>query len=543
MGGDVETIKERLDIAEVVGSYIKLEKAGQSYKARCPFHNEKTPSFYVSPARGSYYCFGCGAKGDIFTFVEQTEGIDFREALKVLADRAGVELKKFSRESQEEKTEKDKILEALEEATQFFENELASNDAAREYLKSRGITEESMKEWRLGYAPAEWRSLYGALLSKGYPEAILIKAGLIKKVEAGSGKNPYDVFRDRVMFPLKDTAGRVIAFSGRALSKETEPKYLNSPDTLVFTKHEVLYGLDKAKEKIRRKNYAILVEGQMDLVLSHQVGIDNTVASSGTAFTQAHLERLKKLSKRILLAFDGDRAGQMAAEKSTELALLLGLEVKIAALPEGKDPAELAQKDPQSWKEVLRQAKPAIEHFLDTLAKNESDGRKLGKWVEKKILPLIALLESAMERSHFVSLVAKRTGIKDEIVWEDLRRVKKPTLAKVGTQEEAKELEPSSSNVLVSRRERLEERLTEVRLWQKEMKGDSQEIESLKKEEAEIETHLEQEVLKEELSRLTVALAQAETSKDESNIEEVMRRVNELHKAVRKLEEKKSSVT
>src|SRR3990167_3947705 len=424
MGGDVETIKERLDIAEVVGGYVKLEKAGQSFKARCPFHSEKTPSFFVSPSRQSYYCFGCGAKGDIFTFVEQTEGVEFKEALKILADRAGVELKKFSPQNKAEQSEKERILEVLEEASSFFEKELSSNISAQKYLKTRGIGEESVKNWNLGFAPAEWRSLYTHLLSLGYKEEILLKAGLVKRVEPGSGKSPYDVFRDRITFPLKDSSGTVIAFSGRALAKETEPKYLNSPDTVVFKKHEVLYGLDKAKEKIRRKDYAVLVEGQIDLVMSHQVGIDNAIASSGTAFTAAHLERLKKLSKRIILAFDGDKAGAAAADKATELALSMGLEAKIARLPEGEDPAEVAKDDATRWKEVLRQSKPAIEHFLDLALESEPDRRKLGKLIEKKILPLIVLLESSIERSHFVSLIAKRTGIKEDIVWEDLKRVK-----------------------------------------------------------------------------------------------------------------------
>ncbi|MCR4279671.1 MAG: DNA primase [Candidatus Zambryskibacteria bacterium] len=424
MGGDVETIKERLDIAEVVSGYLKLEKAGQSYKARCPFHNEKTPSFFVSPGRQSFYCFGCGAKGDIFTFVEQVEGLDFRESLKLLAEKAGVELSRHSEESKEKKGEKDRILEVLEDATKFFEKMLGANASAQDYLKSRGISEASIGDWRIGYAPAEWRSLYGHLREEGHSEELLVKAGLIKKVEAGSGKNPYDVFRDRLIFPLKDASGRVIAFSGRALAKETEPKYLNSPDTPVFTKHEVLYGLDKAKDKIRRKDYAILVEGQMDLVLSHQSGVDNTVASSGTAFTQAHLERLKKLSKRIILAFDGDSAGEKAALKSAELALSLGLEVKIAKLPEGSDPADMASKDASSWKEVLRQAKPAIEHFLDLILGVESDQRKQGLAIKQEILPLITLLESSIERSHFISLIAKRTGIREEIIWEDLKKVK-----------------------------------------------------------------------------------------------------------------------
>lgn len=424
MGGDVETIKERLDIAEIVGEHVKLAKAGQSYKGRCPFHNEKTPSFFVSPARQSYYCFGCGAKGDIFTFVEETEGLDFKEALKVLAERAGVELKRYTPQSSVERSEKEKILEALEAAEDFFREELEKNPEAEKYIKSRGISTDSVKDWNLGYAPAEWRALYTHLLSLGYKEEILLKAGLVKRVEPGSGKSPYDTFRDRLVFPLRDASGVVIAFSGRALAKETEPKYLNSPDSIVFKKHEVLYGLDKAKDKIRRKDYAVLVEGQIDLVLSHQVGVDNTVASSGTAFTQTHLERLKKLSKRIILAFDGDSAGKVAADKATGLALSMGLEVKVARLPESKDPAEVAKDDPAKWKNILREAKPAIEHFLDLAIEGEKDPRKLGKLIEKKILPYLVLLESSIERSHFVSLISKKTGIKEEVVWEDLKRVK-----------------------------------------------------------------------------------------------------------------------
>src|SRR3990167_2649267 len=424
MRGDGETIKDRLDIAEVVGGYVKLEKAGQSFKARCPFHNEKTPSFFVSPSRQSYYCFGCGAKGDIFTFVEEVEGLEFREALKLLAEKAGVELSGRPEDSSAKRSEKEKILEALEEASQFFEKELGRHPEAKSYILSRGVSEASVKAWRIGYAPAEWRALCTHLREAGLPEEILIKAGLAKRTDQGSGKSPYDVFRDRIIFPLSDASGRIIAFSGRALAKETEPKYLNSPDTAVFTKHEVLYGLDKAKEKIRRKDYAVLVEGQMDLVLSHQAGVVNTVASSGTAFTATHLERLKRLSKRIILAFDGDKAGAAAADKATELALSMGLEAKIARLPEGEDPAEVAKDDATRWKEVLRQSKPAIEHFLDLALESEPDHRKLGKLIEKKILPLIVLLESSIERSHFVSLIAKRTGIKEDIVWEDLKRVK-----------------------------------------------------------------------------------------------------------------------
>jgi DNA primase len=431
MRGDVDTIKEKLDITEVVSGYVKLEKAGQSFKARCPFHNEKTPSFFVSPLRQSFYCFGCGVKGDIFTFIQEIEGLEFREALKFLAEKAGVELEYQRSES---RTEKDKVLGILEEATSFFEKELMNNKSALAYIASRGISDETIKKWRIGYIPGEWRLLYNHLQSLGFDKELIFKAGLIKLRDDGG--EPYDVFRDRIIFPLFDQNSRVIAFSGRALSKDTEParhasqseaggpKYLNSPDTMLFTKSEVLYGLDKAKTEIRKKDYAVLVEGQMDLVLSCQAGVLNTVAVSGTAFTEAHLERLRHLSSRIILAFDADIAGEKAAEKASLLGIHLGFEVKVADLPEGKDPAEIVKKNPQEWKEVLRQALPAVEFFFNKVEGKEKDSRKLGKQIEKKILPMIKLIKSAIEQSHFISMLAKRTGIREEILWEDLKRVR-----------------------------------------------------------------------------------------------------------------------
>lgn len=539
MGGDIETIKERLGIAEVVEGYVKLAKAGSSFKGRCPFHNEKTPSFFVSPLRGSYYCFGCGAKGDIFTFVEEMEGLSFKEALKNLAERAGVELK--GAPSREAKSERERLKDVLVVASEFFVTKLGEHEEARNYLLSRGIGAPTITAWKLGYAPAEWRALYTHLLALGFTKEVLLKAGLAKPV-TGAAKEPYDVFRDRLIFPLWDSNGDVVAFSGRALAKETEPKYLNTPETVLFAKHELLYGLDKAKGEIRKKNYTVLVEGQIDLVLSHQAGITNTVASSGTAFTAAHLERLKKLSQRIILAFDGDKAGEAAAEKAAILALSLGLEVKIARLPEGSDPADVIKRDSEAWKEILRHAKPAPEHFLDLILEREKDRRKAGKAIEGKLLPVIALLGSAIERSHFVSLIASRTGVKEEMVWEDLRRTKKPGTSSSGP---VSPITPVSPIVSQSKREKIEERLTEVRTWLAELRGSSApetEVESLEKEEKELLSHLRGEELKDELIHLSVALAQSETSKDEEGVTELTKKIQELHQELRKVEEGKKTL-
>jgi len=536
MRGDVDTIKEKLDIVELISGYVKLEKAGTSFKARCPFHNEKSPSFFVSPQRQNFYCFGCGVKGDIFTFVEDVEGLDFRGALKLLADKAGVELG-YS-EGGSSKAEKDKLLSVVEEATKFFEKELAGNETAHSYLASRGISDESIKIWRIGYAPALWRSLYEYLQSLGYDKELILKAGLAKISDTSASKGPYDVFRDRIIFPLADPNGRVIAFSGRVLSKETEPKYLNSPDTPLFTKSEVLYGLDKAKDEIRKKDYAILVEGQIDLVLSHQIGVSNTVASSGTAFTRAHLEKLKRFSSRIIIAFDGDVAGEKAGEKASELGIFLGLEVKIANLSKNLDPAEIIAQNSQDWKDILRHSLPAVELFFNKIEEREKDPRKIGKQIEKKILPIIKLMGSAIEQSHFISMLSKRTGIKEEIFWEDLKKIRKPDLS-FESRHDFKEENVLERKVSLSYREQVEGRLAEIKLWKKELSKLPRELALLEKEEKELTDNLSGLMLRDDLNSLLLELSQAEASKDVKLIDTLTAKIQKVHSLMGALEERR----
>ncbi len=540
MRSTVDSIKERLDIVEVVSSYLKLEKAGQNFKGKCPFHNEKTPSFFVSPSRQSYYCFGCGAKGDIFSIVEEMEGVDFKGALKTLAERAGVELEYSNRG--ESKSEKDKFYNALEDATIFFQSELEKNTEALKYLESRGVSKDSIKLWRLGFAPSEWRSIFSHLSAVGYSKEVLLKAGLIKQPQKEEKENPqisgegtpYDVFRGRIIFPIFDVNSKVIAFSGRALEKDTEPKYLNTPETSLFIKSEVLYGLDKAKDEIRKKNYSVLVEGQLDLVLSHQVGVKNVVASSGTAFTQTHLERLKRLSPRLILAFDGDLAGEKAAEKSSILGLSLGMEVKIAELPEGRDPADLSKKDPEEWKEVLRKSTHSIEFVLNKIIKNEKDDRKLGKAINAKVLPLLTLLESSIERSHFVSLISKKSGLKEEIIWDDLRKSKIPDILQIKNVQQTEDIQEEKKDKVHTRREQIEERLEEISFWKGQVDESTKEFEISQKEEVELKQRLTITILEEERSGL-----QAELARGPNEIEEL---VQKIHALSQKIDEEKRKI-
>jgi DNA primase len=477
----IETIKERLPVNEVIGAYVKLEKSGNTYKAKCPFHNEKSPSFFVSPDRGGYYCFGCGAKGDIFSFVEQFEGIDFKGALKILAEKAGVKL------IYDKKTdsERDTLLAAVEAATEFFEKQIEeANPSSKEalaYVTKRGITEKTRVEFRIGWAPEGWSNLHNYLKKKGFSDHILEKAGLIKKKDSSNSPIPpprgsyltptgassslqspvsnlsspisyYDRFRGRIMFPIFDSSGRVIAFSGRILHDDGKSaKYLNSPDTPLYDKSLVLYGLNKAKSEIRRMGYSILVEGQMDLVMSHQAGIKNTVASSGTALmappaaasqttvnstgstlnpienaARGNLDLIRRLSPNIILSFDSDKAGKAAAMRAVATtAISMGMAVKIANIEGGKDPADIVLENPEHWKEILRKAEHVVEFELKNVVTEVPDPYKRPRAIRERVFPFLARMESAMDKAHFVKMISDRAGISETAIWDDLKTVER----------------------------------------------------------------------------------------------------------------------
>lgn len=424
----VDQIKERLGIVDVVSSYLTLEKAGSNLKAKCPFHNEKTPSFFVSPSRNTFYCFGCGVKGDIFSFVEQFEGLDFKGALKVLSERAGVPL---AFENQSVRDERTRLYELLVEATSYYGRSLKNNKKVQAYLVLRGLTPETTLKFQIGYARSQWNALYDHLIGKGYSEKEIEKAGLIKLSESNSESGMkthkqryYDRFRGRVMFPIADSSGRVIAFSGRLFPEGDESaKYINSPETVLFSKSKVLYGYDKAKHTIRKANFSIVVEGQMDLLMSHQAGFPNTVALSGTALTIDQVKALKRLSSNIVLAYDADQAGVVSSGRSAELALSAGMDVKVATIPSGVDPADLARKGAKHLRDAVRTSKHIVDFYLDKLAEEKKDDRAYGRAVVERVLPFVGRIESKIDQAHFVGKVAQRLSISEDIVWEELAKI------------------------------------------------------------------------------------------------------------------------
>jgi len=457
-------------VEEVVSSYIKLEKAGANLKARCPFHNEKTPSFFVSPSRGSYYCFGCGASGDIFTFVEEFEGLDFKGALKLLAGRAGVELGKFDKKTEDEK---EKLYRAMEEATLYFEKNLKENKEVLQYLKSRGLNDESIKNFKIGFIKNDWRLLYSYLSIKGFTDTDIEKAGLAKKTDKGY----YDRFRGRIMFPINDSSGRVIAFTGRLFQDDGKSaKYLNSPETPIFSKNAVLYGVDKAKDYIRKNNFSILVEGQMDLILSHQAGYKNTIATSGTALSDSTVSKenvvsnlglIRRLSENLVLAFDADKAGFNATNRAGRIALTLGMDVKVADMPEGVDPADLISQHGSvegndAWREAIKNSKHIIEFLLNRVLKDyKDDRRKAGREIKEKILPYVDALESSIEKAHFIKKISDASNVPENALQDDLKKIEKELKYEKKEIEEAKE----SLNKLY-RKDYIERRLLGIAFWQ-----------------------------------------------------------------------------
>lgn len=410
-----DNIKDRLPITDVLSTYITLTPAGSQFKAKCPFHNERSASFSVSPERGLYYCFGCGAKGDIFTFVEQFEGVDKKGALKILADRAGIALTReyVSREST------DPLYDVLESTATRYQQELARNTIALDYLHGRGVTDATIAYFRIGYVPDEWRYVANTMKDEQHA-AIAERAGLIKKTPKGY----YDRFRKRVMFPLTDTSGRVVGFSGRLFPSDSEddkqsPKYLNSPETELFQKSRILFGFDKAKAAIRQHNFAIVVEGQMDCVLAHQAGFRNTVATSGTAVSDAaaadpsaNLAVLARLTPHVFLAFDGDAAGQKALDRAAIVALSLSMNPRVVPLPPGVDPADYIQAHgTEGWKELLKQSQHFILHQLRSIKRHELSPHVLVTMLKERIFPFLIKISSPIEQGSYIEAIAKELDI------------------------------------------------------------------------------------------------------------------------------------
>lgn len=412
-------IKSRLGIEDVVGTYLKLEKAGVNFRARCPFHNEKSPSFMVSPSRDTYHCFGCNKGGDIFSFVQEMEGVEFRDALRLLAERAGVEL---ASEQTGEEGRRSRLFSLMDDATEFYGRELQKMPLAEEYLRGRGVTAESIKSFRIGFAPKEWRTLANYLRSRKWRDTEIEEVGLgLPPKEGGSGL--YDRFRSRIMFPLMDGSGRVVGFSGRIFGgDETVAKYLNSPQTPLFDKSRLLYGFDRAKHAIREHGACILVEGQMDLVMSHQAGHKNTVATSGTALTDDHLRTIRRLTETLLMAFDPDAAGVRAARRGTDMALAAGFEVKAIYVPGERDPADIIRDDPAAWKSSVERAEHVISFMLRHLSGTVNDPRLLRERASKEVVPYLARLESPVLRAHFIREMANTLLLDEGPISEEVRR-------------------------------------------------------------------------------------------------------------------------
>ncbi|MDD5288627.1 MAG: DNA primase [Dehalococcoidales bacterium] len=433
----IDEVKQKLDIVEVIGQYVKLTKAGRNFKAVCPFHNEKTASFYVFPERQSWHCFGaCSIGGDIFSFVMKKEGLDFGEALRLLADKAGVSLPSGI-ERGPGKDEKEKLFQANEAAVQYYHNLLVNSPAgekAKNYLLSRGLTAKTITDFQLGFSPNAWELLKLYLLERGYSEAELLDAGLILKNEEGK---THDRFRTRLMFPIRDARGRTTGFSGRVLD-DSLPKYMNSPQTAVFDKSGTIYGIDMAGSAIRSKDVAIIVEGYMDVIVAHQYGFTNVVASMGTAITEKHIAILKKLTKNIALALDPDVAGEEAMLRCVEYENSLNTEVKVIILPPGKDPDEVIKENPDLWQELAGKAVPVIDYTIDmAVSRQDMSTASAKSQVANNLLSIIARVSDDIRRDHYLTKLSKLASISYNKLEGVLKEYLKPKSQKRGVEQPA----------------------------------------------------------------------------------------------------------
>jgi DNA primase len=482
MASIIETIKAKVDVAEEIGLVVALQKSGKALKGLCPFHNERTASFYVFPESQTWRCFGCNEGGDVFSFVQKQQGFEFREALHYLAEKAGVQVEEQGDRDPEAEREANATRERLRKLNEdallwFHQMLLRSKEAAeaRAYVQSRGISSDTVLSFALGYAPDQWEGLSHYLLTQGYTERELVVGGLAREREEksnggmleGNSGGVYDYFRNRLIFPIRDTRGRVIGFGGRALG-EGKPKYLNSPQTLLFEKNSVLYAIDMARDAIKQAHQVVIVEGYVDAVIAHQYGTRQTVACIGSAITEKHIQQLKKLTRQVTLALDPDAAGSAATEHGIQEALSsydrvmvpiplpagkaegkrqngqaktrsqsrqqlhgvihleeqVDVEINVVELPDGKDPDEIIQQDLPGWLYRVSHPVPLVEYYFKTKTA-DLNLREPGGQTEaaKRLLPVIGMISDRIKRDAYMRKLAGETRIEERILHEELQRM------------------------------------------------------------------------------------------------------------------------
>jgi DNA primase len=466
----IDEIKARIDILDLVSETVKLRRSGKNYLGFCPFHsNTRTPAFVVFPESGTWRCFGqCNEGGDIFKYVMKRDGLDFSQALKVLADRAGVQLQPITPKQQAEVEENERFRLLLEGAVMFFQDHLfhtAPGKQALEYLHKRGLSDATIESFGLGYAPDAWEALSQHFISQGYKTQDLLDVGLVVERESGG---VHDRFRNRITFPIRDGAGKMAGFGARILDPNDVPKFLNSPQTMLFDKGQLLYGLDRARKVIRAQDQAVIVEGYFDVIALHQAGFANTVSPMGTALTEAQLRLLKRTTRRIVLALDSDAAGEKATLRGLEIArqaldhsqemvfdahglirneARLDADLRVTTLPEGQDPDEIANRNPEEWAQIVENAKPIVVHVMETLAAGRKlDDAKVKREIVDQVMPLIEDVPDLIERDAYRQKLARLLKI-DERYLISSQRVK--AVARRPRRNAAKDVKTSRADSLM----------------------------------------------------------------------------------------------
>jgi DNA primase len=429
-----DEIKSKIDLVEFIREYVPLKAVGINFTARCPFHQEKTPSFVVSPERQIWKCFGCGKGGDVFSFLMEMEGLSFVEALRELAPKAGITLR---RQNAREVSQRNRLLDCMEFAVSFYHKLLSESSqaqSARDYLARRGLREETIESFKIGYSRESWDDLYTVLRRKGFSDADIFLAGLTVKKDKGLGY--YDRFRGRIMFPIFDVNGNALGFSARvspereAIEKMGSPaqafragKYINSPQTQIYDKSKVLFGLDKAKHVIRQEDKAIVVEGQMDMISSHQAGITNVVASSGTALSAEQIKLLRRYSPNVLFSFDMDSAGQLAAERGIAQALQQDMNIRIILIPGGKDPDDCIRENPDNWRKAVGAASSVMDYYFDkTFIGRDLSDMAYKKAAAAKLLNVILAIANPIEQDTWLRRLAETLYVREDSLRDILRR-------------------------------------------------------------------------------------------------------------------------